>query len=124
MMSTQAQVVKSEKLAKLCGWKLALNFATAAWWDEDGELVYRVEIYPGIHRPLNLYDPANVSQVWRVLNWAENDLGGTANRSAFINWFYSRGHDAPIWPAVSLEEFIRLCLDKVLQLAEEAGLLK
>ena len=72
----------------------------------------------------DLYYPPNIELAWQVLNWADEDLGGSENRSVFNRWFISNGEDAPVWPAVSASEFIRLNLDKILSLAVEAGMVE
>ena len=74
-MSTVTEEEKSALLAQLVGWKLAANkSATVAWRDAEGEIVYRAEVHPGIHEPLNLYESKNLSLARRVLAWSINNL--------------------------------------------------
>ena len=117
-MSTQKQIENSAVLAKLCGWKLAANFATAAWWDENGDMVYRIEVMPGVHKPLDLYDPANMALAWRVHIEA---IEGLTLGIYIGDWYSAWWRVNEMWCKVTKPGDF---LDKILELAKEAGLVK
>ena len=70
---------------------------------------------------LDLYDPANMALAWRVLNWAiETDLRIVEyDKSAPIAWEIYKGAQVFTLPPADAQ---RAWLDKILELAIEAGL--
>lgn len=63
----------------------------------------------------NLYDPENMALAWRVLNW----VNYTPLSGAWNVWFYDQ-----LWMWVPPADAQRKWLDKVLELAIEAGLVE
>lgn len=99
---------KSVKLARLCGWKQPKRFVPN-WRDSGTTVAY----YDGYMNYPNLYDPANMQLAWRVLNF----IDGTELSGRFNVWFYNQ-----LWVKISPADAQRLWLDKILQLADEAGM--
>lgn len=119
---------KSVMLARLCGWKhehlppkigdtLGLNIVT----DKNGDLLHKGWFsfplaYPTIP---SLYDPENMPLAWRVLNWALDHL--TAPSHFFQLRQMVGDMDLFVLPRDAAQ---RAWLDKILELATEAGMVK
>lgn len=107
---------KSVMLARLCGWQWVNRLDMHQMIvDANG-----IMLCGGGFHTLNLYESHNMALAWRVLNWGAkklytvdewaNDIVFTTDTSAYNLW------DLP--PA----DAQRLWLDKVLELAIEAGM--
>lgn len=120
---------KSLKLAKLCGW-----FKPAG----DGYLPGLWKLDTGGHHLLDgffsksgdwlpdsfdLYDPANITLAWRVLNWASEQQG---IYSKFMSWWFRQDSDLDMLGGYLFDldpgTAQRAWLDTVYVLAFEAGL--
>jgi hypothetical protein len=68
----------------------------------------------------NLYDPANMPLAWRVLNWAYDlpQIEDQGRHDHFIKWW--REANLNTKPPADAQ---RLWLDKILELAVEAGII-
>jgi len=94
---------KSVLLARVMGMYVE-EWPEGQWWiDPDGERNFIS----------NLYDPANMQFAWRVLNWAQQHFDRTQRRD--LTYTVMR---ITLPPAQAQAAW----LDKVLQLAIEAGL--
>lgn len=127
---------KSVLLARLVGWKFSKHECGEprwSWEDENGnqisgslhDSVVRVAKQPAIRVAPMLYSPANMALAWRVLNWA-NDNGLPADQwIAFNEWWKHESYDDDnhrlLWGRPDAQ---RAWLDKVLDLAIEAGLVE
>ena len=100
---------KSVLLARAMGWKLNDNVV----YDVFDEFNLNVEYE-------TLYDTANMSLAWRVLNWAEE------NHLTYKDDMISRRYVLPMLDLFKLPPAAaqRLWLDKILELAIEAGLVE
>ena len=101
---------KSVLLAKAMGWKVPPD----TWGDwyfiaSDGERITNT----------NLYDPANMHLAWRVLNWAWQNKTLPTDDSSLWFWWHER--NLPNLPPAHAQ---RLWLDKIFELAVEAGIIK
>ena len=123
--STEArQREASVMLARLRGWRME----ETQWGDgfvlTDGqEETIDGELYTD-GQMVNLYDPANMALAWRVLNWAFNNLPGDTGQSQnFFDFLNAREYweQEFLWsmPPAAAQ---RAWLDKILQLAIEAGM--
>ena len=92
------------------GWR---NCSDAVWIDEDGNKV--------LFGVPNLYDPANMALAWRALNWAE-----AQDNVSFDFRIYKlfSGGSSRVFIGLPPKEAQSLWLDKILELAHEAGLLE
>lgn len=128
---------KSVALARLCGWRIDnIPTSTGAAWmrvlcDENGnDLGLRPPFGGGIEKRhvdlkptklFNLYDPANMALAWRVGVWAGNNLPNDAISK--LNDLWLRRDTYPYEVFMWYEpEAQRLWLDKILELAIEAGM--
>ena len=83
-----------------------------------------------IDAPLNLYDPANMALAWRVLNWASeldteiDDYSYPYVISEAADCLFERElEDVKMW-CLPPADAQRLWLDKILELAIEAGIVE
>jgi hypothetical protein len=120
---------KSVALAKLVGWirPAGKNYVAGLWFIEVPEnpiwmrQLWRLE--PFKLPNFDFFNEYSVNTVWKILNWVENDSPFALE---FNRWFFANGRlqGSCLWLAIDLESAVRIWLDKVLQLAEEAGLVK
>lgn len=68
----------------------------------------------------SFYDPANMPMAWRVLNWANNTAFGTGKLDGYP-WWHNFVADMRLLPPAAAQ---RAWLDKILELAIEAGLIE
>jgi hypothetical protein len=95
---------KSVILARLCLWQVVNAKTKSGTWDS---------IIP------DLYNPANMALAWRVLNWAMTEATG-----AVTHGMAQMAHPVS-WPGLMMappDIAQRAWLDKVLELAIEAGM--
>ena len=125
---------KSEKLVRLCGWSIASVERGAGFYDFYHHVLLdenKAEIIPTVkfgggtqpraielspRKQLNLYDPANMALAWRVLNWAI--LEQTAQLAHIATWLAIGG-----FMSMPPEIAQRIWIDKVFELAIEAGMI-
>lgn len=121
---------KSIMLAKLAGWISETDGITTRW-HSDGELIY--DDYCGgllNHEPLNLYKEKQMYLAWRLLSWATNNdqpIDNNKSKAYYIGYlsFGDLLHEQlELATGAPPEEAQRLWLDKILELATEAGMLK
>ena len=112
---------KSVMLAKAIGWYVTVYDKRCA----ISSLGERLGVYD---YPLNLYDPANMALAWRVLNWASeldteiDDYSYPYVISEAADCLFERElEDVKMW-CLPPADAQRLWLDKILELAIEAGL--
>ena len=109
---------KSVMLAKAMGWQVVEHNKRRCTIGHIGERIGVIDY------PFNLYAPANFALAWKVLNWAtehEQNLRVIEN-----------GKSKPLAWVIYMTEFMllppadaqRLWLDKILELAIEAGLVE
>jgi len=134
---------KSVVLAKLCGWLYTEMRQTAP---EKTEREYIIWNGPETKEPWgilnlsdrvwldmtkNMYNPANMALAWKVLNWASSKSDIEIDNYSFpytldqateiiFEGEYD-GNDIPLWKMPPAEAQ-RLWLDKILELAIEAGM--
>ena len=114
MLDNLSDEQKSVMLAKAMGWEK--DTYHRVWVDNTAEEVHRTSSF-------NLYDPANMALAWRVLNWCHEEMYSN-QWLEFSNWwngYYSTPDSLHFW-GLSPADAQRLWLDKILELAIEAGL--
>ena len=112
---------KSVALAKAMGWDIkphGRNTLNMVWdiFDDFGS----VGIMLG--KSWNLYDPANMALAWRVLNWANKSVPFNSGDDIWRQW-------EGWWDGLDIKgeypaDAQRLWLDKILELAIEAGIVE
>lgn len=118
---------KSVMLAKLMGWKVANIPLKEAYKrvivDANGNDLGLTPVGGGV-KPveveisslkINLYEPRHMALAWRVLNWAKANytkLHMSVTKEHSIAWIFAYEPDGQ-----------RIALDKILELAIEAGLI-
>ena len=102
---------KSVLLARAMGWEIRLIGASSCVIDNGEYLKVNALEYP------DLYDPHDMALAWRVLNWA-TDTERRNNEEMCLWWEEARLHNRT--PA----DAQRLWLDKILELAIEAGIVE
>ena len=116
---------KSVMLAKLWGWEMEYeppkyrNDYGTAFLMSNGKPLHAVQFrYPAAYPSIpNLYDPVNMSLAWLGLNWADTNLKGYDALDLYFWW--DKGSLLSLPP----EKAQRAWLDKILELAIEAGML-
>ena len=117
-MLPESTIDKSVLLAKAMGWEFTQD-AIIPW--QDGEEHVLVDL------PLDLYAPENMALAWRVLNWADTILWYHSEPNVF-KW--SKGDVFQEWWDMKTifglppAEAQAAWLDKILELAIEAGLVE
>jgi len=139
----QGRVEASVMLARLCGWLTTDNaFHNYRPPGSEGGSVNHKKGYPAISifKPIpnglgcrTLYDPANMALAWRVLNWAVKTVDQkkeqAMNGGGMDSWMYwHEGHFELRGIMLSGQELPpaeaqHAWLDKILQLAIEAGMI-
>ena len=109
-------------LANLCGWEYRFDGITGEWWQGDEKLYDEWTLGKdgyGVVTPLDLYDPANMALAWRVLNhFRQLPVIG----ASLDDWWMN---DDGVYLTVMIPaDAQRAWLDKVLELAREAGMLQ
>jgi hypothetical protein len=126
---------KSVMLARAMGWEFSRHECGEgrwSWVDENGyqiggslhDDVVKVADDPALSVAPMLYSPARMALAWRVLNWAADRIVTTRQIHA---WWYSgdaQKHSKGYLVMLSPERAQRAWLDKVLELAIEAGLVE
>jgi len=102
---------KSVMLAKAMGWQVVEHNKRRCTIGHIGERIGVIDY------PFNLYAPANFALAWKVLNWA-TEYGRKNNEEMVLWWMDVLLCNYP--PA----DAQRLWLDKILELAIEAGLVE
>jgi hypothetical protein len=120
-ISEMSDQEKSVMLARVCGWFVEDMGDYQNVFERGGRMSPKIMSINPLH---NLYTPDNMQASWRVLNWAatqyDNEFG-----EQLINWFYSLNSemgDEIDWIVMRPAEAQRTWLDKILELAIEAGL--
>jgi hypothetical protein len=103
---------KSVLLAKAMGWPIEQGLKVFGQIDwiipPEGDMI------------ATLYNPVNMALAWRVLNWAQEQQPEYVGQGFLDFWDVEYPHLYEFSPA----EAQRLWLDKILELAIEAGLVK
>lgn len=123
---------KSVLLAKAMGWRVKLAQSGEPRWALEDEQRRQLggSIYdePSVYKDVDLtysklcpdlYDPANMALAWRVLNWAYDhpQIEDQGRHDHFIKWWREANLNTKL-PA----DAQRLWLDKILELATNAGI--
>ena len=112
---------KSVMLAKAMGWEV---------WNQHGVMTFRPPegLDPELFREntigiVDLYHPANMALAWRVLNWAMSPHHSPWVFALAVGDFELEGflYEAELWK-IPPADAQRLFLDKILELAIEAGI--
>lgn len=122
-VNEMSQEEKSVALAKLCGWEYSDDMRYLSGVYEYGVIWFdRTDDSP------NLYDPANMALAWRVLNWASYNLNKITDDFSegvlfdfMISGVVTNGYYDAVWTAPP-DEAQSAWLDKILELAVEAGM--
>ncbi len=122
----------SVMLARMCGWVYQHDGITGSWYTGNDVLADTTLLYDEWQRTrqgydvidLNLYAPANMALAWRVLNWAMNtnpDMGVSLLLDVYrLDSFECGFVDLPRLKPADAQ---RAWLDKILTLADSAGML-
>ena len=129
---------KSVMLARLMGWRAAWDENNIEHWailDRDDEIIKSWTYHMGDTLPSaeiadrdfeyflpDLYRAGNMYLAWRVLNWAAGWIQSEESLGSKLKWHYAIS-DQLRWDLPPTEAQA-LWLDKVLELAIEAGMVK
>lgn len=117
-MTTQE---KSEKLYSLVGWKKEwADFNSMILLDSNGKGVGHGLMKPSVPMP-NLYDEKNMALAWRVLNWAEAYSQLHATGDFYDGWMQLLPECLFLLAPTDAQT---AWLDKILELAIEAGMIE
>ena len=117
---------KSVLLAEMMGWNVSGKIIDQfdKWFVIVQEQGDDWELSENVEHPFNLYDPANMALAWRVLNWA---WGIPDDDPALVNLELHDWHEQIAWTVTydsSPADAQRLWLDRILELAIEAGVIE
>lgn len=124
---------KSVLLARAMGWlwERRTDKNGRAYWEGQkisGHLFinpnhpdYLVGGEAGFDKMINLYYPHNMSYSWLVLNWALSYPKGASAISGLLSWHLDNAYPFSLW---GYEKAQSIWLDKILELAIEAGLIE